>query len=167
MMAKKQKPVSGEVADYGTPESFKRGAKIFILRDAKSGRAVNAKTLTYVERLERDGVIESRQRDAADQFTYHFRRAGLERYATINLFRVLGGGADADETLIHHRQQVRKVMTSLGGLQSSIIWHVCGTERPMSEWVADRNAAGFRMSADTARGVLIAALDGLAKLFGK
>lgn len=156
-----------DLSDYGTPESFKRSAKVFVLRDAKSGHAVNAKSLSYLERLERDGVIETRMKDAGEQFGYHFQRAGLERYQTINLFRVLGGMGDEAEAWIHHRSQIRKACESLGGLQASIIWHVCGNEKPLAEWVRDRQASGFRLNEHHAKGMLIGSLDSLAKFFGK
>lgn len=155
-----------ELSDYGTPESWKREAKELVLRDAKSGHAVNAKTISYLQRLEREGVIEYRHVEAGEIFNSLFFKCGLERYSTINLFRVLGTAGD-ETRQIENRQKMRGALEALAGLQASIIWHVCGNEKSLSEWVLNKRGMGARINVNDARGILIAALDKLAKHFGK
>lgn len=158
--------VTREIADYGTPESFKKQGKIFVASGPGKGNAVKAKSLTLLERMERSGSISPRHFAAGSKFHGHFVKARLERYSTLNLFRTVGGITDG-ESYLFNLTEVRKALIALGsGLQPSIIWHVCGLENQLSKWVKDRQSAGLLMNEHHAKGILIAGLDVLADHFG-
>jgi hypothetical protein len=159
-----------EKPDFGTEEWQRNSGAEIVPISPKGGNAYTrvAKRLSYLERLERSGTITSGMLSGAEKFGFHFQRAGLERYATINLFRIMGGvGESAQENALFHRREVRKAVEVLGGgLASSLIWDVCGLEQPISHWTAAKKIAGVRMSDDHAKGMLIGALEILARHYG-
>jgi len=156
--------------DFGTKEWWRKGDAEIVELKPKGGKAYvqAAKRFTYLEKLERVGIISSAMLSAGDKFGFHFQRAGLERYATINLFRVMGGvGESAQENALFHRREIRKALEVLGGgLAASLVWDVCGMERPISHWTAAKKICGVRMSDDHAKGMLIGALEILARHYG-
>lgn len=156
--------------DYGTKEWWAKGDAEIVELKPKGGKAYvqAAKRVSYLQRLERNGHISSAMLSAAEKFSFHFMRAGLERYATINLFRVMGGvGESAQENALFHRREIRKAVEVLGGgLAASLVWDVCGLENPISHWTLAKRISGIRMSDDHARGMLIGALEILSKHYG-
>lgn len=154
-----------ELTDLGTPEARSHGEYVFEERSAAQGKALRARKLGHLEILERNGTIEPRHRAAGEQFGHHLHHSGLgERYATINLFRVMGGaGGNPGETAAHHYRQVRRALEALGGLQGSVVWDVCGGGRTINAWARSRVAP---LDRKVALGILIAALDRLASVYG-
>jgi hypothetical protein len=156
--------------DYGTDEWQRNTGAEIIPISPKGGKAYVhvAKRFTYLERLEKAGTISSGMLSAGEKFGFHFQRAGLERYATVNLFRVMGGiGESAQENALFHKREVRKAVEVLGGgLAASLVWDVCGLENAISHWTAAKKITGVRMSDDHAKGMLIGALEILARHYG-
>lgn len=159
-----------ETPDFGTPEWQRQSQAEVVPISPKAGMGyiAVAKRLSYLEKLERAGTITVAMQSAGEKFGFHFHRGGLERYATINLFRVMGGvGESAAENAVFHRREIRKAMEVLGGgLAAGLVWDVCGLENPISHWTAAKRIAGVRMSDDHAKGMLIGALEILARHYG-
>jgi hypothetical protein len=159
-----------EPPDFGTPEWWKKGEAEIIEIKPKGGKAYVqvSKRITYLQRLERSGSISTAMLSGAEKFGFHFQRGGLERFSTINLFRVMGGiGEAAQENALFHRKEVRKAVGVLGGgLAASLVWDVCGLENPISHWTAAKKSSGLRISDDHAKGMLIGALEILARHYG-
>ncbi len=172
-----------EPIDTGTPERAQHGEGIIFeefdpkrlgLRaectPARRGRglgAVHARALTHLERLERNGTITSDHLDVANLFYARFTAAGMEGYASINMFKSGGFGAKgraqpptiADRVLDHRTAVRRMIFGVLSPLQGSIVWDVCGREMTISQWHRERAFAGLNINRGTTAGLLLGALD--------
>lgn len=150
-----------EVTDFGPKEARQphHGPIQYEERDAKAGKALRARRVTSLEILERNGTITPSMRAAGDRFFLHFSQAGLcGRYATINLFRVAGGGGFS-EAQHHHLIEVRQALDAVGkGLGASILWDVAGIGHTVKDWALSRVRP---VRPAVALGILIGALDRL------
>ena len=134
----------------------------------KGGGAVRAQQRDFLWRLVDLNVITKAHHTAATSFQFHFNRAGLYHFATLNLFGVHGGKRDLIDALttdqLDSRAAVREVCTGLTPLMAGLVWEVLGLERPLQAWVDERRMNGYAFTRHDARGLLIAALDALARL---
>lgn len=134
----------------------------------KGGGAVRAQTKNYFMTLYDKGVILKKHLTALESFQFHFNRAGLVHYTTLNLFRVQGGKKDFIDAMtgdqITSRSVVKEVCVELSPLLASLLWECVGLERPVQSWVLLKRAEGHNFTRHDARGLLIAALDHLTRL---
>ncbi len=172
-----------EPIDTGTPERAQHGEGIIfeefdpkrlgLRAECTPGRrgrrlgAVHARALTHLERLERNGTITSDHLDVANLFYHRFTAAGMEGYASINMFKSGGFGSKgraqpptiADRVLDHRKAVRNMIFGVLSPLQGSVVWDVCGREMTIAQWHRDRAFAGLNINRGTAAGLLLGALD--------
>lgn len=174
---------TAEPIDTGTPERVQHGEGIIFeefdpkrlghraeCTPGRQGRrlgAVHARALTHLERLERNDTITSDHLDVANLFYARFTAAGMEGYASVNMFKAGGFGGKgraqpptiADRVLDHRKAVRRMIFDVLSPLQGSIIWDVCGREMTIAQWHRDRAFVGLNINRGVAVGLLLGALD--------
>jgi hypothetical protein len=118
----------------------------------------------------RNGSIGQELYDAGVLFRTLFRKAAIERIATMAFLRVPGPRADPlSESSMHARLKVADAMDVLGGHDTAVgscAWHVLGCETSVREWSIRQGWGGRPVAPMHAQGMLVAALGVLAVHFG-
>lgn len=80
-----------------------------------------------LERLEARGIIDKRLYDAGVKYRLHWNGAGLhERYASLRLDGVFGGGVETiTDAMSHHRSVYARAREHLGVRASLVVENVC------------------------------------------
>jgi len=88
-----------------------------------------------LERLEARGVIDSRLYNAATKYRHHWNGAGLqERYASLRMDGVFGGGVETiTDAMSHHRSVYEAAVRHLGMKQSSVVEDVCCRDMKLAD----------------------------------
>jgi hypothetical protein len=160
-----------------TAERFRHGQVIRIdepIRDSEGALVRPYKGLDTLERMERAGTIDARERRAGDKFHDIFRRAHLDDLRAADPTRVpvmLANGKAG--CFVEGNQAARLAVLSaldaLGGIQSttgSCAWHVLGCEMPLVAWALWVSRGGRRVSKLMASGILLSDLQILRGHFG-
>lgn len=121
-------------------------------------------------KLERNGDITAQDRQAGDRFAELFHRAHLSPIRAADMSRVShASGACEAFGNERARREIIDAMTALGGMGSpmgSAAWLVIGCDLSIREWAAREAWRGRPADQRVAKGVLIAALDALARHWG-
>jgi len=147
-----------------TPERMAKAGS-FIHRSATGPITVRDAPL---ERLEARGIIDKRLYDAGVKYRLHWHQAGLmERYASLRLDGVFGGGTeDITDAMSHHRSVYTAAVRHLGVRQSGVVEDVCCRDRQLAD-VGTRLGWTNRPQATAAAEALLKdALDRLAYWWG-
>ena len=144
--------------------------------DAEGEWARPYRGVDTLERMERAGTINARERRAGNQFHDLFRKAmldGLRAADPTRLPVILANGnnggrfmGDGDERA---RLAVFSALDALGGIQTaagSCAWHVLGCETTLETWAMAISSSGRRMSRGMASGILLSDLQILRGYFG-
>jgi hypothetical protein len=127
--------------------------------------------------MERRGTITGSMRQAGEDFRARFAVAQLDPLRAVDLSHLrLGerssGSATAEARGMRveaARAAVWRAIKAVGGIGSpagSCLWHVLGWERSLKEWALEQGWNGRRVSAESASGILVAALGALEAHFG-
>ena len=129
-----------------------------------------------LERMERAGTINARERCAGNRFHDLFRKAMLDglRAADPTRLPVIlangnNGGCFAHDGDEGARLAVFSAIDALGGIQTapgSCAWHVLGCETTLETWAMAISSSGRRMSRGMASGILLSDLQILRGYFG-
>lgn len=125
---------------------------------------------SMLERLERQRDIGPRQREAGEMFQRLFRQAHLDPMKAADMMReVRSAGAHDGSGVERARDRVNDAMQAMGGHGSpagSCAWYVLGDEVSLAEWARREGWGGTPLRPETAKRILIGALDVLAANFG-
>jgi hypothetical protein len=160
-----------------TEERFAQGGVMRLaaaIIDAKGELARPYKGLDTLERMERMGTINARERRAGNRFHDLFRRAMLDQLRAADPTRlpvILANGnarrfVQGDEGA---RLAVFSALDALGGMETepgSCAWHVLGCEMPLVTWALSVRRGGRRVSKLMASGILLSDLQILRGYFG-
>jgi hypothetical protein len=165
-----------------TPERLNHGDVIRpadAILDAQGGLVRPYRGLDTLERMQRAGTINERERLAGNRFHDLFRHAMLDRLRATDPTRIpisvlngsgtRAGAGWAGEGNEGARLAVLSALDALGGVQSiggSCAWHVLGCEMTIVTWALTISSTGRRMNKHTASGVLLTDLQQLQAHFG-
>jgi hypothetical protein len=160
-----------------TPERFAHGDVVRLARailDTKNELARPYAGLGTLERMERAGTINARERYAGNKFHNLFRRAMLDHLRAADPTRIPvilsnGNAHHIPEGDQGARLAVFSALDAMGGVQSlagSCAWHVLGCEATIVGWSLAISSTGRRINKHAASGILIADLQHLRAHFG-
>jgi hypothetical protein len=152
-----------------TPERARRGIELVpeAIADDEGRPSQPSKSIDILASFERRGAISPEMREAGEDFRRQFHRASLDPLHALDLTKPSIRGAICSENLstFRNNEQVHRALIQLGGrasLLGSLAWAVIGEEIPLKFWSITH---GLR--PQEGGGVLIAALDVLARYYGK
>jgi hypothetical protein len=121
--------------------------------------------------LERRGSIKADERLAGERFATWFRLAALDELRAADLARpyVDGGGKIAELSRRNNeaRKEIDKAIRFVGGKgtkMGSCLWHVIGLDQSLKTWAAEQSKIVGNVHRLGATGVLISALERLARM---
>ena len=122
-------------------------------------------------RMLKAGTITEPMVEAGRKFQRQFILAQLDPLRAPDVRRVPGNGSEADpgDISLAAREQVHHALRALGGHDAalgSVAWHVLGCGCSLREWTLRQGWNGRQLRPEQATGVLIAALDLLARHYG-
>lgn len=130
------------------------------------GRSRRAwRALDTVEQMRIKGALGAAQVGVARRFQEQFRQAGLDPLAARG-FERRQRGYGGDERALSARERVARMIAKLGGhgsLLAQVVWHVLGACATLEECARRLQWGGGSVGRKAIAGVLIAALDLLAR----
>lgn len=166
-MARKAKKARIRTPHILVPPTPERMAKAgsFIHRSATGPITVRDAPL---ERLEARGIIDKRLYDAAVKYRLHWNGAGLqERYASLRLDGVFGGGVETiTDAMAHHRSVYEGAVKHLGVRQSNVVEDVCCRDIQLADVGYKLGWTNRPQAVAAAEALLKDALDRLAYWWG-
>lgn len=147
-----------------TPERMAKAAG-FIHRSATGPITVRDAPL---ERLEARGTIDKRLYDAGVKYRLHWNGAGLqERYASLRLDGVFGGGQETiTDAMAHHRGVYEAAVKHIGMRQSGVVENVCCRDIQLADVGYKLGWTNRPQAQAAAEALLKDALDRLAYWWG-
>lgn len=125
-----------------------------------------------LERMHARGSLSRPMLEAARRFHAHFQISHFSDIRSMSLVApssTPSHGGDLSDHQLDARNHVRTALNEIGGISSllgSCMWHVVGLEHSMREWRVMRSWTERPLNAHNATGILIAALDHLARHYG-
>jgi hypothetical protein len=140
-------------------------------KDPDGRIVVHHRLVDTLDRMHKAGSITEPMLDAGRQFQRHFVIAQLDPLRAPDIARIPGNGREAEpsDTTLGARRRVHGAIQALGGLDGpmgSVVWHVLGCGRSIKEWALRQGWGGQLVRQEQAQGMLIAALDLLARHYG-
>lgn len=140
------------------------------IRDKDGWPVSTQRTVDTLGRLMRNGLIGPAEVKAGNWFRARFHISKLDPNRVPQLDRIfLDGGkppaSSESERIQEAKDDIWAALQAVGtfdSLPSRILYDVVGREVTISEWVQNQSFGGFRVRADTATGILAAALVTLA-----
>jgi len=141
------------------------------LADSDGGIGLPWRAESMLERLERNGDIGARERQAGEEFSRLFQLAHLDPLRASDVVRgerILAGQGEPHGS-DRARRRVLAAIDALGGQSSpcgTCAWFVLGCEFTLNAWARREGWGGRCLSQATAKGTLLGALGVLARHFG-
>jgi len=136
--------------------------------DDRPVRSLASKALGTIERMARKGTISDQMADAAERFRSDFRTGALQTLRASAMREPIGSTRAPllPQDIGYHaskaRDRVFEVMGVIGPPGAACLWHVVGLEETIKTWASKHG----RCSAESASGMLVAALGTLATYYG-
>ena len=132
---------------------------------------VHHRLVDTLGRMLKSGTIDQAMHDAGRDFQAAFIVAQLDTLRAMPILRVPGTGREPDlnERQLDARRRVHEAMQALGGHASpvgSCAWHVLGCQCSIREWAMRQGWGGRPLHVQQAQGIVLAALDLLARHLG-
>lgn len=139
--------------------------------DPEGQIVVHHRVVDTLGRMQKAGTITAAMVDAGRQFQRLFILAQLDPLRAPDICRIPGNGRepDPDDRTLGARRQVHGAIQALGGHDGplgSVAWHMLGRGCSVREWAQRQGWGGRQVRREQAEGMLIAALDLLAKHYG-
>ncbi len=146
-----------------------RSAQIIRETDPDGRIVAHPRTVDAMDRMLKAGTITAAMFNAARDFHSRFTTATLNTMPSVSLDGPSGGNGSLSDRQLDARRNINNALDRLGGPSSqsgSCVWHVVGCETSIREWTRRRKWNGKAIHKNTARGVLVAALEVLAVHYG-
>ena len=139
--------------------------------DPEGRDVVRNRLVDTLARMHKSGCISEAMLEAGRHFQRQFIIAQLDPLRAADIARIPGNGREPDpgDTTLGARRQVHGALRTLGGQYGplgSMAWHVLGCGSSVRDWALKQGWDGRLVRREQASGMLIAALDFLAKHYG-
>ena len=140
-------------------------------KDPDGRIVVHHRVVDTLDRMHKAGTITEPMLDAGRAFQRHFILAQLDPLRAPDIGRIPGNGREPDpsDTTLGARRRVHGALAALGGHDGplgSVAWHMVGCGASIREWALRQGWGGRPVRREQAEGMLIAALDLLARHYG-
>lgn len=126
---------------------------------------------THLDVMHDKGTITKEMLEAGKRFHAHFTIANLNTMRSMPLIPMPSakGPMDITERQNDARKKIKEALDHVGGPSSpsgSCVWHVVGLEHSVRQWCMQQSWTSRPMNPHNATGVLVTALDLLARHYG-